>query len=152
MFKSERGSYFPTVISSVTYHFRTLQYLATECISENLIDITHVRFNARLHGYTGHHRNWAGMVFVELVSPRVVREFIDHSPDKDKSDANLSLDTAAETLERSELFNWKHPAASFHSFSAEVFLDHQVRQEHGPTKESSSTWKIKRHLSEQVKS
>jgi hypothetical protein len=69
----------------------------------------------------------------------VVREFIDHSPDKDKSDANLSLDTAAETLERSELFNWKHPAASFHAFSAEVFPDHQVRQEHGPTKESSST-------------
>jgi hypothetical protein len=54
------------------------------------------------------------MVFVELVYPRVVREFIDHSPDKDKSDANLSLDTAAETLERRELFNWKHPAASFH--------------------------------------
>ena len=79
------------------------------------------------------------MVLVELVPPRVVREFIDHSPDKDKSDANLSLDTAAETLERSELFNWKHPAASFHAFSAEVFLDHQVRQEHGPTKESSST-------------
>ena len=26
--------------------------------------------------------------------PKVVREFIDHSPDKDKSDANLALDTA----------------------------------------------------------
>jgi hypothetical protein len=69
----------------------------------------------------------------------VVKEFIDHSPDKDKSDAKFLLDTAAETLERSEIFNWKHPAASFHKFSAEVFLDHHVRQEHGPTKESSST-------------
>jgi hypothetical protein len=35
-------------------------------------------------------------------------------------------------------FHWKHREASFHLFSAELFLDHQVTQEDGPTKESSS--------------
>ena len=54
-----------------------------------------------------------GTLFVELVNGGSETSF-DNCPNTDRNLARFSLNTKPETWERSELFDWKHRAASFH--------------------------------------
>jgi len=67
----------------------------------------------------------------------LIRSF-DLRPYSQRTSAVQTLDSHTLKHRTQKTFHWKLWEASFHLFSAELFLVHQLRQKYGPTKESSS--------------